>query len=150
MHSHSHAHSFSMRLRVRILIRIHIRIHFHCPVRIHALSQAPSPCHSHAPFEIDEMQVQILPPEGKLKYLDDHIRGPGNHRHRIRCAWSAFAKHRQELKSQSYLLRHRLHLFDAVVTPTITCGAGTRAKKNNTRKMLRTNQRRMLRLIIQT
>ena len=45
-------------------------------------------------------------------------------RHRIRCAWSTFAKHRQEATSQSYFLRHRLHLFDADVTPTVTCGAG--------------------------
>ena len=46
-------------------------------------------------------------------------------RHRIRCTWSAFAKHRQEPTVQSYLLGHRLHLFHAVVTPTITYGAGT-------------------------
>ena len=64
--------------------------------------------------------------------------------HRIRCAWSTFTKLRQELPSQSYRLQHRLHLFDAVVTPTITFGAGTHEK------MLRTTQRRMLRLIIQT
>ena len=49
----------------------------------------------------------------------------GTKEDRIRCGWSAFAKHRQELTSKSYVLRHRLHLFDAVVTPTITYRAGT-------------------------
>ena len=42
--------------------------------------------------------------------------------HRIRCAWSAFARHRQELTSKSYLLRH---FFDAVVAPTIMYSDGT-------------------------
>ena len=46
-------------------------------------------------------------------------------RHRIRFAWSAFAKHRQEPTFQSNLLGLRLHLFDPVVTSTVTCGAGT-------------------------
>ena len=54
--------------------------------------------------------------------------------HRIRCAWSAFAKRRQALTSQSYLQRHRLHLFDAVVTPAISYSQGMgynkRTRKN--------------------
>ena len=68
--------------------------------------------------------------------------------HRIRCAWSAFTKHRQELTSQSCRLEHRLQLFDAVVT--ITYGAGTWATAKEHEKMLRTSQRRLLRLFIQT
>ena len=70
--------------------------------------------------------------------------------HRMRCAWSAIARHRQELTSKSYLLRHRLHLFEAVVTPTIMHGVGTRTTTEEHEKMIRTTQRRMLRLIIQT
>ena len=65
--------------------------------------------------------------------------------HRIRCAWSAFTKHRQKLTSRSYRLQHRLHLFDAVVTPSITYGAGSGATAKEHEKMLRTTQRRMLR-----
>ena len=95
-------------------------------------------------------KLEILPPEGKLKSLGQMATVVDQETtevpHRIRCAWPAFARHRQELASQSCSLRHRLHMFDAVVTPTITYGAGT--KENE--KMLRTAQRRKLRLIIQT
>ena len=49
--------------------------------------------------------------------------------HRIRCAWSALARHRQELTSNSHLLRHRLRLFDSVVTPTLMFRAGTCATR---------------------
>ena len=51
---------------------------------------------------------------------------------------SAYARHGQEVASQSYLLRHRLHLVDAVVTLTITYGAGTRTTTKEFEKMLRT------------
>ena len=53
------------------------------------------------------MLLEILPPEGKVKYL-----GQMMIKHRVRA-------------SQSNSLRHRLHLCDAVVTPTITYGART-------------------------
>ena len=105
-------------------------------------------------IEIDEMHVEILPLEGKVKCLEqmntlvDQV--TTEVQHRVRCAWSAFAKHRQQLTSPSHLLRHRFHLFDAVVTPTITYGAGTWAATKEQEEMLRTAQRRMLRLIIQT
>ena len=76
-----------------------------------------------------ETHVEILPLEVKAKYLEQMITFVDQEttevQRRIRCAWSAFTKHRQELTSQSYLLRHRLHLFDAVVAPTITYGAGS-------------------------
>ena len=37
-------------------------------------------------IKIDGMHVEILPPEGKAKHLGQMI-------HRMRCAWSAFARH---------------------------------------------------------
>ena len=77
--------------------------------------------------EIDEMHVEVLSPEERVLYLEQMMTFVDAEttevRHRIQCAWSAFAKHRQEPTVQSYLLGHRLHLFDAVVTPTVTCGA---------------------------
>ena len=104
-------------------------------------------------IEIDRMHVEILPPEGKVKYLEKMItvmdQGSTEVQHRIRCAWSAFARHRQELTSKSYLLRHCLHLFDAVVIPTVMCGTWTWTTTKEHEK-LRTSQRRMLHLIIQT
>ena len=84
------------------------------------------------------MHVEILSPEERVLYLEQMVtfveQETTEVRHRIRCTWSAFAKHRQELTSQSYLLRHRLHLFDDVVTPTVTCGAGTWATTKEHRK----------------
>ena len=47
-------------------------------------------------------------------------------------------------------LTHNLHLLDAVVSPTITCGAGTWTTAKEHEKLLRTIQRRMLTLIVQT
>ena len=79
--------------------------------------------------EIVGMDVEMLPPEGKVKYLGQRITFMDHDttevQQRTRCAWSAFAGHRQALTSKSYLLRHGLHLFDAVVTSTIMYGAGT-------------------------
>ena len=40
-------------------------------------------------------------------------------------------------------------MFDAVVTPTITCGAGSCTTAKGLERVLRTTQRRMLRLITQ-
>ena len=105
-------------------------------------------------MEIDGMHDEILLSEGQVKCLGHVItfvaQATTEVHHRIRCAWSAFARHRQELTSQSYLLRHSLHLLDAVVSPTITCGAGTWTTAKEHEKLLRTIQRRMLTLIVQT
>ena len=64
-----------------------------------------------------------------VKYLEQMItfiyRETTEVQHRIRCAWSAFARHRQDLTSKSCLYRHSLLLFDAVVTPTNMYVAGT-------------------------
>ena len=47
-------------------------------------------------IEIGETHVEILPPEGKLKYLGQMITFVGQETTEagIRCAWSAFTKHR--------------------------------------------------------
>ena len=52
--------------------------------------------------------------------------------------------------SKSYLLRHRLHLFNMVITLTLTYASGTWTLSNEHEKMIRSTQRKMLRLIIQT
>ena len=58
------------------------------------------------------MHVEILPIEGKIKYLGQMItlvdQGTSEVQHSIRCARSAFTKHRQELTSQPGRLKHRL------------------------------------------
>ena len=76
---------------------------------------------------------------------DDHIRGPGNHRGPMRLV-----RVRQTSTGSDIpilLTSTRLHLFNAVVTPTITYGAGTWATTKEHEKMLRAAQRRTLRPI---
>ena len=71
-------------------------------------------------------------------------------RNPIRAAWATFHKYRQELTSKNYLLKHRLRLFDAVITPTICYASGTWTPTKEHERMIQSTQRKMLRLIIQT
>ena len=56
-------------------------------------------------IEIDGTHVEQLPPKGRVKYLGQMIGFMGQEtaqvQHRIRCAWPAFARHRQELTPKS-------------------------------------------------
>ena len=47
------------------------------------------------------------------------------------------------------MLRHRLRLFDAVVSPTMNYASGTWTLTNDHERMIQSTQRKMLRLIIQ-
>ena len=71
-------------------------------------------------------------------------------RNRIRAAWAKFYKYRQELTSRNYMLEHRLRLFDAVVTPTMSYASGTWTPTKEHERMLQSTQRKMFRLIIKT
>ena len=92
--------------------------------------------------------------KGKAKYMGQRNtfmdQGSIEIQHRIRRAWAAFAKHGQELTSRSYLLRHRFRFSESVVTPSMMYGVGTWATTKEHERLIRTTQRRMLRLIIQT
>ena len=68
---------------------------------------------------------------------------------RIRCAWAAFVKHHQ-LTSKSYQPRHRLRLFTSVVSPSMMYGAETWNVTSERENQIRTKQKRMRRIIIQT
>ena len=48
------------------------------------------------------------------------------------------------------MLKHRLRLFDATVSPTICYAAGTWTPNKEHERMIQSTQRKMLRLIIQT
>ena len=69
---------------------------------------------------------------------------------RIRAAWATFHKYRQELTSKKYMLKLRLRLFDAAISPTICYAAGTCTPTKEHERMIQSMQRKMLRLIIQT
>ena len=70
-------------------------------------------------------------------------------RNRNIAAWATFHKYRQELTSKTYMLRHRLRLFDAVVSPTMNYASGTWTLTTEHERMIQSTQRKMLRLIIQ-
>ena len=70
-------------------------------------------------------------------------------RNRIRAAWATFHKYKQVLTSRTYMLRHRLRLFDAVVSPTMNYASGTWTLTKEHERMIQSTQRKMLRLIIQ-
>ena len=48
------------------------------------------------------------------------------------------------------MLKHRLRLFDATVSPTVCYAAGTWAPNKEYERIIQSTQRKMLRLIIQT
>ena len=48
------------------------------------------------------------------------------------------------------MLKHRLRLFDATVSPTVCYAAGTWIPSKEHERMIQSTQRKMLRLIIQT
>ena len=66
---------------------------------------------------------------------------------RIRAAWVTFHKYRQELTSKNYMLKHRLRLFDATVSPTICFAAGTWTPNKQHERMIQSTKRKMLRLV---
>ena len=71
-------------------------------------------------------------------------------KNRLKAAWAAFHKYRQELTSRSYRLCHRLRLFNMVITPTWTYASGTWTLSKTNGRVIKCAQRKMLRLIVQT
>ena len=51
---------------------------------------------------------------------------------------------------KNYMLKHRLRLFDATVSPTVCYAAGTWAPNKEHERMIQSTQRKMQRLVIQT
>ena len=97
---------------------------------------------------------EILTRNESVKYLGQKIsfyqQETTEIKSRIRAAWATFYKYRQELTSKNYMLKHRLRLFDATVSPTVCYAAGTWAPNKEHERMIQSTQRKMLRLIIQT
>ena len=71
-------------------------------------------------------------------------------RSRIRAAWATFHKKRQQLTSKTYMLRHRIRLFDAVISPTMNYVSGFLTLTKDNERMIQSTQRKEHRLIIQT
>ena len=105
-------------------------------------------------IEFDNIIVEILSKEENTKYLDQTITFQQQEtteiKNRIGAACATFYKYKQELTSNSHLLRHRLRLFDTVVFPTMNYASGTWTLTKEHERMIQSTQRKMLRLIIQT
>ena len=103
---------------------------------------------------VDKIKIEVLEKNDSAKYLGQKITFEEQEteevKNRLKAAWAAFHKYRQELTSKDYRLCHRLRLFNMVVTPTMTYASGTWTFTQKHAKMFKTTQRKMLRLIVQT
>ena len=99
-------------------------------------------------IEIDNIKVEISTREESTKYLGQMV--TFQQQEMTETAWATFYKYKQGLTSKSYLLRHRLRLFDMVVTPTMNYASGTRTLSKEHERMIQSTERKILRLIIQT
>ena len=104
-------------------------------------------------MEINNIKVEILLGWESAKYLGQKFYISATETaesNRIRAAWASFHRYKQELTSRSYSLQHRLRLFNMVVTPTLSYDSGTWTLSEEHERMIRSTQRKMLRLIVQT
>ena len=105
-------------------------------------------------IKIGDMNIEILAKSESVNYLGQRISFYQQEtleiKSRIRTAWTTLRKYRQELTSKKYMLKLRLRLFDATVSPTLCYAAGTWTPSREHERMIQSTQRKMLRLIIQT
>jgi len=101
---------------------------------------------------VGDMKVEVLPRNGKIKYLGRQITFENGTvvelSNRIKAAWAKFMQYKTELTKKHYSLSDRLRLFEAVVTPTVLYGSEAWTMTAEMSKLLRTTQRRMLRMIL--
>ena len=102
--------------------------------------------------KLGDDDVEILSAEHTARYLGRAVCAINFHEaeleSRITAAWRCFHKHKQELTSRQYPLRHRLRLFDAAVTATVLYGCEAWTLKETMKRRLRAVQRKMLRMVL--
>ena len=95
---------------------------------------------------VDKIQMEILSKGDSARYLGQKItfedQETAEIKNRLKAAWAAFHKYRQELTSKNYRLRYRLRLFNMVVTPTLTYASGTWTLTQKHEKMIKTAQKK--------
>ena len=104
--------------------------------------------------KICNVKVEVLLVQDCAKYLGQTItfqqQDTTEIRSRIRAAWASFCRYKQELTSRSYPLQHRLRLFKMIISPTLGYACGTWTLTEERQRMIRSTQRKMLQLIVQT
>ena len=101
---------------------------------------------------INNIKVEVLPVHGCAKYLGKKLQQQETTeiRSRIRAAWASYYRYKKELTSKSQLLQNRLRLFNMAISPTLTYASGTWTLTKEHERMIRSTQRKMLRLVVQT
>ena len=103
---------------------------------------------------IDNIKIEVLQKSESARYFGQKItfeeQETAEINNRLKATWAAFHRYRQELTSNAYRLCHRLRLFNMVITPTLTYASGTWTSSQKHKKKIKTAQRKMLRLIVQT
>ena len=101
---------------------------------------------------VGDMKIEVLPRDGKIKYLGRQITFENatvvELSNRIKAAWAKFMQFKHELTKKTYSLSDRLRLFESVVTPTVLYGSETWTLTAEMARLLKTTQRRMLRMIL--
>ena len=92
---------------------------------------------------VDNIKIEVLAKGDNSRYLGQNITFEEQEteeiKNRLKSAWVAL--HR---------LCHRLRLFSMVITPTLTYASGTWTLTQKHEKAIKTAQRKMIRLIVQT
>ena len=103
---------------------------------------------------VDSIKIEIFAKGDSARYLGQKITFEEQEteeiKNRLKAAWAAINQYRQELTSKDYRLCHRLRLFNMVITPILTYASATWTRTLKHEKMIKTAQRKMLRLIVQT
>ena len=80
-------------------------------------------------IKVDNIKIEVLAKGDSARYLGQKITFEKQEteeiKNRLKAAWAAFHKYRQDLTSKDYRLCHRLRLFGMVITPTLTYASGT-------------------------
>ena len=146
-HLHKMMYEFNKRTE-----KVGLRIH---PGKTKVLSnQSSISPDSRKEMQIGDVKIDILTRSESVRYLGQLItflqQETTEIKNRISAAWTTFHKYRQELTSKNFMLKHRLRLFHAAITPTICYASGTWAPTKEHERVIQSTQRKMLPLIIQT
>ena len=99
--------------------------------------------------QINNIKVEISSAcECEVSWANNYISATRNSKikNRIRAAWESFYRIKQELTSRSYFLPNRLRLLNM---PTLSYASGTWTLSKEHERMIRSTQRKMLRLVVQ-
>ena len=98
------------------------------------------------------MKIEVLARNEKIKYLGRNITFENatviELSNRIKAGWAKFMQYKHELTKKQYSLKDRLRLFESVVSPTVLYGAEAWTLTAEMTRLLKTTQRRMLRMIL--